>query len=156
MSYSHNQKGFSLVEILVTMIILAIGLLGLATLQTISLKNVNNSQFHSVATIYAYDMAERMRSNRLGVGQGSYNGITGAETDPNCTGCNPSDMAQLDAFQWNDLIKQNPNKGGLPEGVGTVTKNGNLYQIKIAWKEQGRDSTGGTVATTDFTLSVQI
>ena len=151
-----NQKGFSLIEILVTMIILAVGLLGLASLQAMSLKNVNNTQFRTLATIYAYDMAERMRSNKQGVTGGNYDSVDGDESDPSCTGCSVSAMAQLDAFEWNTMIKQNANAGGLPSGVGTVTKNGSLYDIKVTWTEQGRDSSGGTVSSNDFILSIRI
>ena len=128
------------------MIILAIGLLGLASLQAISLKNVNNTQYHTLATIYAYDMVERMRSNKQGVFANEYNNIDAG----NCSGSCGA-MAQLDASQWNQLISSE-----LPDGSGKVAINGNQHDITVKWREQGRDSSGGTVTDTEFTLSVRI
>ncbi|MFT6924522.1 MAG: type IV pilus assembly protein PilV [Psychromonas sp.] len=169
---TRNQQGSSLLEVLIAVLILGIGLLGLAFLQMVSLKNINNSQFRTLATVYAYDMAERMRSNQTAVSAGNYDSITAIVNDP--PGCPPSctvaQIAQLDGYQWNQQIKQgyyvgelglteeakNFNIGGLPSGIGTVTKNGNVYDIKIAWQEQQRDSAGGNVDSVEFTLSIQL
>jgi len=151
-----NQQGSSLLEVLITVLIMGLGLLGLAFMQVVSLKNINNSQFRSLATAYAYDMAERMRSNQAAVSAGSYDAITATVTDPGCSSCTVSQLAQLDGYQWNQKINQAANTGGLPQGRGTVTKNGNVYDIKIAWQEQQRDSTGGNVGSVEFTLSIQL
>ena len=145
-----GSKGFGLIEVLVTIIIISVGLLGVASLQLISLKNVNNTQFRTLATIYAYDMAERMRSNKAGVDAGAYNKILGNESE------DASNVAQNDAFEWNSLIAAGANNGGLPSGVGTVTSNGSVYDIVISWQEQGRDNTGGLVEAKTITLSVRI
>ncbi|WP_354623370.1 type IV pilus modification protein PilV [Psychromonas sp. MME2] len=150
------QKGSSLIEILVAIFILAAGLLGLVSVQMFSLKNVNNAQFQSIATTYAYDMAERMRSNRDAVSNGAYNNILSTITDPNCSPCTSTHIAQLDGFQWNQQIQANVNAGGLPGGKGTVTKTGNIYKITVAWKEQQRSSAGGSVGDASFTLDIQI
>ena len=148
-------RGFSMIEILITFVIMAVGLLGLAGMQNVNLKNVNNTQYRTLATIFAYDMAERMRSNRDGLG--AYNGIDGSETDPNCTTCNATEMAQLDAFQWNQAIGASVVDGGMSEGaVGTVSSNGNLWDIKVSWPEQTRDQSGGKIETKEFTLSIRI
>jgi type IV pilus assembly protein PilV len=55
--------GFTLIEVLVAMVVLTVGLLGLAGLQATSLKNSQNAYYRSVATQLAYDMADRMRAN---------------------------------------------------------------------------------------------
>ena len=151
------QIGSSLVEVLVAMLIMAVGLLGLASLQVISIKNINNSQFRSLATTYAYDMVERMRSNPGGVSSNAYNAIDGSETEPSCTSsCSNAVIAQSDAYQWNSLISQAVNVGGLPNGLGTVTGDGSSFVITISWDEQDRDSSGGLVNNTNFTFDVQI
>lgn len=152
----YRQRGATMIEILVTVLILAVGLLGLAAMQVVSLKNVNNTQFRTLATMYAYDMSERMRSNQAGVEGGGYDDITGIEANPGCSSCNASQVAQLDAFEWNQLIKQDANSGGLPEGVGTVTADGNLFDITVSWKEQSRDTGEGAVTDESFTLTVQM
>ncbi len=152
---ARHEKGSSLIEVLVALLVLAVGLLGLAALQTYSLKNINNSQFRTLATAYAYDMAERMRSNRAAILSGDYDAITATVSDPQCSSCTPAQIAQMDGYQWNQQISQDVNAGGLPEGAGTVTKSGELFNIKVAWQEQQRDSSGGKVGTEEFTLSIQ-
>lgn len=157
-AFKLNQSGNSLIEILVTLFILAAGLFGLASLQIFSLKSVNNAQFHSLATVYAYDMAERIRSNRNGIA--GYDLIKHDVTDPNCaTNCSSIQMAQQDGFLWNEKIKSAVNLGGLPEGEGSVTRNGNLYRIIISWREQQRGDAGsnvGQVGDAQFVLNIQI
>ena len=143
-----------MIEILVAVFILTIGLLGLASLQMISLKNINSSQFQTLATTYAYDMGERIRSNQEGLS--GYNNIQATITDPKCTTCTPTEMAQLDGFEWNNLIQSDVINGGLPNGRGTVTKVGSLYNITVTWEEQQRTNSGGEVGDTSFTLSIQI
>lgn len=151
------HKGDSLIEILVTLIIMAVGLLGLASMQMISLKNINNSQFRSLATNYAYDMAERMRANKTGVTSGEYDALsTDDANETTCSACSSAETAQLDEYEWAELITQDVVSGGLPSGSGTVTANGDVYDINIQWDEQGRDSDGGKIDTSDFTLTVQL
>lgn len=152
-----QTKGFSMIEILVTVIIISVGLLGIASLQIISLKNVNNTQFRTLATIYAYDMAERMRSNRAALGD--YDGIdtdTVSETEPVCSPCTAAQITQYDAYEWKIFLSAAANSGGLPSGVGTVVLNSGVYDITVSWQEQGRDNSGGLIENKSFTLSVKI
>ncbi|WP_372880679.1 type IV pilus modification protein PilV [Psychromonas sp.] len=152
------QQGSSLLEILVAVFILAIGLLGLAALQANSLKNINNSQFRTLATTFAYDMAERMRSNQVGISEGGYDAITASVSKPSCGPCTPVQLSQRDGYQWNQQISLPVMSGGLPTGSGTVTKINNdplLFAITVAWQEQQRDSSGGKVDSADFTLTIQ-
>lgn len=151
-----KSKGFSLIEVLVAFVIASVGLLGLATVQILSLKNINNTQYRSLATVYAYDMVERMRSNKSAVDAGAYDSITGGENPPNCTACTAAQIAQQDAYMWNAKIKQNIASGGLVGGVGTVTKTGEIFNIVVSWQEQTRDGAGGAVVNESFTLSIRI
>jgi len=131
-------------------------------MQLVSMKNINNTQYRSLATMYAYDMAERMRSNQAGTLQGSYGNITGNELLANCSSnCSPGAVAQKDAYEWNQFIKNgvngNASQGALPNGSGAVSSLGNrMYDITITWDEQDRDNTGGTITTQSFVLRVRI
>jgi len=58
-----NSKGFTLIEALIAVVILAIGLLGIAGLQATNLKNNQSAYNRSQATLLAYDMADRIRAN---------------------------------------------------------------------------------------------
>jgi len=66
------QKGFSLIEVLITVLVLAIGLLGLASLQANSLVGNQQSYMRSQATSLAYDMTDRLRANKRAALDGDY------------------------------------------------------------------------------------
>ena len=119
-SYLIHQKGFSLLEVLIAVVVFSIGLLGLASLQVTGLKMSHDSLLRSVASLHANDMADRMRANypAFALGQASpYNNPTGALTgDPSCLGksaagsnidiqCTASQMAQQDFYDWSAAIK---------------------------------------------------
>ena len=72
------QAGFSLIEILVAIVVISLGLLGLAGLQAASLRNNQVAYFRSIASQQAYDMMDRMRVNLAGVRAGNYNDLQGA------------------------------------------------------------------------------
>lgn len=136
-----HQSGLTLIEILVTVIILSIGFLGLASVQLMGTKNVANSQYRTMATIYAYDMAERMRANLAGVTSSAYDDVdTASATEPECSPCNTVQQARLDAFQWKGLIEAAQIDGGLPNGSGVVEYNSDddVYEITVSWSELER------------------
>jgi type IV pilus assembly protein PilV len=143
--------GFTLVEVLVAVLILAIGLLGMAGLQVVGLQDNNTAYLRSQATFLAYELADRMRANNAAV-NGYYGDVTGNEVNPNneCVDapCTPLQMAQTDVYQWLQSVKQT-----LPLGKGTVTKTGLIHTIAISWD----DDRDGDVDSSDpnFQLSVQ-
>lgn len=131
-----TARGFSLLEVLIALVVLSIGLLGVAGLQIGGLRYVHNANLRYQASLQANDMIDRMRANRAGVAAGAYNNISGTPLDPGCisTGCSPATMAVTDAFQWNT-----DNAALLPGGAGTVVGNGinNVFTITITWNERG-------------------
>jgi len=107
-----------MIEVLVALLVLSIGLLGLAALRATGLRYNHGAYLRSQAVVQAYDMADRMRANLPGVQAGAYNNLSGIpSTHPDCLGasCVPSDMAQFDLWQWNTA-----NAALLPGGTGTV------------------------------------
>jgi type IV pilus assembly protein PilV len=125
-------RGFSLLEVLVAVLILSVGLLGIAGLQVTGLRYASAANMQYVASLQVLDMAERMRANMAGVSAGAYNSISGTGSDPGCisSSCTASQMAATDAYQWNTA-----NARVLPSGTGTVTRNGSLFTINISWNE---------------------
>lgn len=124
------QQGFTLLEILVALVVLSIGLLGLAGLQAVSLSNNQVAYYRSVATQQAYDMADRIRSN---VG-GNYTNLDATiPVDPDCVAntCTPTQMVTADHSQWNSN-----NQRLLPAGVGTVSGVGGVFTITVSWNEK--------------------
>lgn len=132
-----RQAGFSLIEVLVTMVVLSIGLLGVAGLQASGLRNNHAAYTKTQATNLAMDMAERIRANPNG--QASYiNFDTSGNipADPGCIsdGCTPVQLANYDKFEWSQPLNTN-TKPVLPAGRGIVTQNGNQFTVTILWRE---------------------
>ncbi len=112
-----RQAGFTLIEVMIAVLVLSIGLLGLAGLQVAALQNNQSAFMRSQATALAYDLADRMRSNIDGVNGGFYVPANAAAT-ASClttTGCSVQAMAEHDLAEWNQLITAN-----LPMGQGFV------------------------------------
>lgn len=114
-----TEKGFTLLEVLIAVVIFSVGLLGLAGLHITNLKLSHDSLLRSTATILAKDMADRMRANvsQVNLGLNSlYNNPTGTATaNPACiakdtsgnvldTSCTPAQMALHDFYEWQSQI----------------------------------------------------
>ena len=152
-----TNTGFTLIEVLIAMLVLAVGLLGLAGLQATSLRNNQSAYNRSQATQLASDLADRMRANVAG--KATYTAIlpSSATAKPNClttTGCIPADMAENDLFQWNSAVHNN-----LPSGIGTLSHNPNpcvntcIYTIAIRWDD---DLDGDDSNNPNFQTSFQL
>jgi type IV pilus assembly protein PilV len=140
-----TNVGFTLIEVLVSVVILAGGLLGLAALQTTTLRNNQSAYFRTLATQLAYDMSDRMRSNMAGIG--SYN--NGAATNNDCEAnvCTPAQMAGFDLNRWNTALGELPSGTGIvcidstPDAPGATPAAiacdglGSDYAIKIWWDD---------------------
>lgn len=130
-----NQNGFSMVEILITVLVLSLGLLGMAGLITTGMRSNAVAQYRSIATQQTLDMADRMRANLVAVRAGSYDAITAnIPTSNDCVAseCSAAQMAAYDHAQWNTA-----NSRSLPGGAGTVV--GNLtagFVITLMWTEK--------------------
>lgn len=145
-----TMRGFTLIEVLVTLVVLAIGLLGLAGLQASSLKHNNNAYQRTQATFLAYDILDRMRANPMGVEAGNYNAInTGTPpTSPACitTGCTPAQLADNDIVEWStDLTAVLPSGNGVIEGNGANAP----FTVKIMWDDMRTGVTGTGCDSTD-------
>ncbi len=127
-----KHRGFSLLEVLIAVVVLSIGLLGIAGLQLSALRFTHNAELIYQAALQANDMVERIRANSVGMQNGDYNSISGTTSDPGCieTNCTTSQMAQTDHYQW-----AKANEALLPEGVGTVVGNGTNFTITVNWIE---------------------
>lgn len=146
-SLPRSSYGFTLLEVLVAIVVLSIGLLGLAGLQAAGLRNNNSAYLRTIATQQAYDIADRMRANRAAVIAGVYDSISGTGTSPSCitAGCTTTQMAQHDTYEWNTL-----NAALLPSGQGTVTRIGtsNRFSVTVIW-DDARTGATGTACGTD-------
>lgn len=124
-----------MLEVLVTILVLSLGLLGMAALVTTGMRSNNVAQFRSIATQQTLDIADRMRANLAGVRAGSYDDLAaGIPVSNDCTAvdCTAAQMAAYDHAQWNSA-----NANSLPGGQGTVAGNlVNGFTITLMWTEK--------------------
>jgi len=122
-----KETGATLIEVLIAMVVLAIGLLGLAGLQATSIQSNHSAYYRSQATLLANDLADRMRANRTAALTTAY--VTDFK-DPSTSHSVTGTTAEKDVAEWlNQLAKT------LPEGTGKVEKNSTLVTISIRWND---------------------
>ena len=155
-----QAAGFTLLEVLIAVVVFAIGLLGIAGLQVAGLRFSHGSQLRSVATMQAENMADHLRANQAGVLAGAYNQTSSLPTsyskDCDAVNCTSTELATFHLATWNSHVSstkpKESNADVLPSGTGTVcidsTPNdgsaGNwrcdnlavVYAIKVVWTER--------------------
>lgn len=132
-------NGFTLLEVLIAVSILAIGMLGIAAMHLTSLKDNRDAYMRSQAVLLSHDMAERMRSNKSQLA--AYGAIDTSKTaaSVSCTNCSPADMVKVDIKEWSKKINTTTGSTGLiPSAKGTVKLfKGNIFIIEVSWQLDG-------------------
>ncbi len=138
-----SQSGFTMVETMVALVVLAIGLLGIAALYLNSLQAGRSAVYRTEAVNLAADLADRIRSNRTALGAYA-NVFTDAPADVaacyTTAGCTPAQLAASDLNRWKaDIAQLLPNGLGqvavtLPVGVGEPAN----YVVTVQWAEVGQ------------------
>jgi len=137
MQLKKSSLGLTMVESLVALVVISIGLLGIAALQLTSLKQTGSAMQHSKAVWASYNMADRIRSN--GVRFADYSGIdttTSYAQDCMNSPCNDSQMVIADAAEWTDKVRE------LPGGRGQVSGNPNRLTVTVMWDDEGTGANG--------------
>lgn len=159
-----RQRGFTLLEVLISVLVFSIGLLGVAGLMVLSVRTNHSAFLRTQASFLAESMAERMRTNLGYVDQynGTYNTSTDATTPPtDCRAgaCTPVQLAAYDRWIWNQqLVDHLPaptaiiDCDDLPPRPGYAGSQpyGGLCEMTITWTEADLSQTGGTPATQTF------
>ncbi|HEU4781279.1 MAG TPA: type IV pilus modification protein PilV [Steroidobacteraceae bacterium] len=151
-SFAHRSRGFTLIEALVALVVLSIGLLGVAALQLTSLRSNHGSAMRSQATFLAYDIIDRMRANRTAALAGNYNialGVAGVA----------GTVAGNDLVAWKQNIARTlpaVDNAGTPEPAdGSVRQDGDIFTVTIRWSDW--DDSGATARTPlEFTMDTQL
>ena len=155
-----SQRGFSMIEVLVTLMIVALAMLGAVGLQMQSLRMGQGGQFRSQAVFLAGDLAERMEANKAAAVAGAY--VVAISNTPtastnSCTSvvCQQDALADNDLAQWERAIVQT-----LPQASWSVTQttagNPSTYTIVISWVDRRSGATydaAGTGETFSFTAT---
>jgi type IV pilus assembly protein PilV len=158
---SADERGFTMLEILITLFLLTLWLLASAGVQSASLQFNKAAQFRTQAVYFATDLAERMQANKAGATAGSYaysGPSAGTVTDCTTAACSPDELAAFDLDEWTTRVT-----AALPSGSVTVTPDavGNpvTYTIFIQWVDRRNDRTysdSGSTETFSYTATKTI
>ena len=147
-----KHDGFTLIEVLIAVVILAGGLLGLAALQAAGLSNSQSSYNRSQATQLAYDIADRIRANPKKAANYLTTFMKPGDANASATACSssantctPELLAEKDLDDWSDDLAT------LPFGEGTITIAGTVYTVTVKWDD---DKDG--VANFNFEMRFQL
>jgi len=140
----HKEAGATLIEVLIAMVVLAIGLIGLAGLQATSIQSNHSAYYRSQATLLASDLADRMRANRTEALTNAY--LTNFPTS-SANNSVSGTAAEKDIAEWLNRLAVT-----LPDGTGKVEKDNALITISIRWN----DTRGQIRASGDKNTHTQI
>ena len=132
-----HERGFSLIEVLVALVVLSVGLLGLAALQSTAAQFNASAYSRSQATILAYDMADRIRANREAALDGDYTSPYPAMAPACDDAVAAGTVAEEDLGSWRRSLSCS-----LPSGTGAVAFDDmtQVLTISVTWDESSRDA----------------
>lgn len=140
--------GFTLIEVMIAMLVMSLGLLGIAGTLLTAVRSSSSNYLKQQAVQYTYDIADRMRSNFVAAkdpttGNPYIAALTAPAAAPakDCTATvcsSAADLAAYDVWQWKSTLKNN-----LPGGLGSITVAGTgpqsqtaLVTVVVQWNDQ--------------------
>lgn len=155
-----RQAGATLIEILVSVLVIALGLLTMASVQSNSVKFQKTSEFRAIATLLASDLADRMRANQLGVAAQSYAVASGSFSDGLLTAnnegakqacgaivngelqkCTQQEMAAEDLYEWRSRLRASLPNASVHVSQYDVAQR--AIELWIAWVDAADKDSGG-------------
>lgn len=134
-----HQAGVTLVEILVTVVLISVGLLGIAALQMASLRGNQEAHVRAQASVLAADILDRMRANSLAFRAGEY------DASYNGTGTTGT-RAGGDLTSWQGAIDRTLT-GSASDAAGRIQRNGNVATVTVRWSERASRFTGQSTSS---------
>lgn len=129
-----RAAGFTMIEVLVALVVLALGLLGFALLQTMNLRYAQSANFRTQATNLAYDLIDQMRANRLqasaytAITVASFNGVKGDACSRPVTAITPVDSMA----RWRCQVRATLGEGA----TALVTRNAaGVIAVQVNWAD---------------------
>jgi len=123
-------QGLTLIEILIALLVVSVGLLGLVTMQTSSVKFSTSAYQRTQATALAYDMVDRMRGNRLAALNGDYNVAFDDPVPPCGAFSGTGNLRDQDIAAWRNAMACR-----LPLSTGSVARVNDEFTITIIWDD---------------------
>lgn len=129
-----KSRGMSLIEVLVAVLVLAVGLLGIAAMQALALRGGQGSLESSQAVMAANSIIEAMRANRTNAASYVYNGIAACGNVPAAA----ADLASNDLNNWVTQLKETIGSGVATDTTtcGSISAAGGLYRITVQWDDR--------------------
>lgn len=148
----NRSKGFTLIEVMIAMIILAVGLLGMASLTVRSQQSNESAYARSQASLLAYDIIERMRANKIAFSAletrkvsfatqsnaYAFASLPACTTPATGTPATPAAQATQDLAEWCTALRN--SVPGVNAGQTLITRTGTTYRVQIAWQDSGPDN----------------
>jgi type IV pilus assembly protein PilV len=126
------QKGVSLIEVLIAILVLAFGMLGFALMQTMGVRFAESSNYRTQATNLAYDMLDMMRSNRLLAAQYTNATFTGGAVPASCARTAGAVSINQNVATWQCRVRV-----VLGESANaTVTYVSGVATVTVGWDDQ--------------------
>ena len=139
---SSKQRGISLIEVLITVLVLAVGLLGLAGLQLTSLRNNQSAMERSVGIVQSYSIIEAIRADPDSAKSGRFN--VALDGDP-AGSTFPANSLSI----WRNQIKSNLGAAA----VGSVSCNSTRCTVVVQWDDsRGLEGSATQQITTEVHL----
>jgi type IV pilus assembly protein PilV len=130
-----TYSGFSLMEALITLVVLSVGLLGVSAMVTNSVQFTDTAEMRSQSVMLAYDIADKIRANaensveyEIAVGEDIVD-------PPDCASasCSGDDLAESDVADWKNRLATN-----LPAGDGSAVIAADQATISVQWNDRGQ------------------
>lgn len=134
-SHPRTQAGVGLLEVMISVLIMGIGLLGIAAMQATALKNSQSSLERSQAVIQSYAILESMRANRQAAIAGQYN--LALTCDPPAAGT----LAQSDMNAW--IASLETTLGNTPNTCGSIQCNAADCTVTVQWDDSRATGNAG-------------
>lgn len=149
---ARRQRGITLIESLIAMVVMALGILGIVGVQMRALTDTQAGVRRAQAIRLIEDLGERLQSNPDALNHLSAY-TASADSAPDCTAaaCSPGQLAAFDAWQWRKHVA-----AALPGGSATVfLPKGGARQlgVMVGWNEN-RYNARGAEATEDQTTAL--
>ncbi|HEU4622771.1 MAG TPA: type IV pilus modification protein PilV [Burkholderiaceae bacterium] len=126
------ERGTTLIEVLVSIVVLTVGLLGAVALQAASLRNNQSAHERSVAVMLSYSMSDMLRANATAAKAGSYN-VSLSSGEDACPAPSGTDLPSKDLQSWFSALSANLG----PNACGGVACNGgtSVCEVSVKWND---------------------
>lgn len=121
-----GSKGFTLIEMMIALFVLSVGMLGVVSLQTVSIRSSQEATYETSAAIMANGFIENMRATPA-ASWSSYTGAQGTTSDAVCNGKTYT-TAQQQRDCFHKAVARN-----LPMGRASISGSGSSYAVQISW-----------------------